>query len=242
MTDPTLHIGLLLCDDVPGEYQSQYGSYTGMFERRIRQTDPRIRLTPFRCMEMELPHSPAQFDGYLISGSRAGAYEAAPWIAELTDFVRACQRQPVKVVGICFGHQLLAHALGGKAEKAAVGWGFGIQCSRILKQPPWMPDAATADYNLVVIHQDQVVALPPGFETIADNDFCANSMIVSGDFALGIQGHPEFTPEFCAFRAEFRRELIGEAVYQNALQSIQDLTPDSERVFGWVSAFLRYRA
>jgi GMP synthase-like glutamine amidotransferase len=238
-----LNIGLLLCDDVDASAQEQFGTYEQMFRNSLDPLEQDFILTPIRCFEDEILPDPKQFDGFIITGSRYSVYEDLPWITSLLDFVRKCWELEIKVVGICFGHQLIAHALGGKTEKAEVGWGFGIQSAKITEKKPWMTDSGNLNgdlYNLIVIHQDQVVDLPPHFKTIAENDFCPNSMIVAGNKMLGIQGHPEFGKEFCAFRAEFRKDLIGPEVYKSTLHSLAEFDTHSSTIFKWVDNFLNH--
>ena len=234
-----IKVGLLLCDDVDREYQSRYGDYAAMFGDGLRAVDDDFLLTPIRCHEGELPDSVDDFDGYLISGSRAGVYDELQWIAALQDFVRRCFEARKKTVGICFGHQLIAQALGGEAKKSDAGWGIGVQNARIISPQTWMNGDDDSRYNLIVVHQDQVIKLPRGFRVIAENDFCPVSMFVGDDVALGIQGHPEFSREFCTFRVHARREILGEDVFHNAIDSLTKTTPDSSRVLSWVARFLR---
>ena len=99
---------------------------------------------------------------------------------------------------------------------------------------------ANDQYKLIVIHQDQVVELPNGFDTIASNDFCPHSMITDNRLMLGIQGHPEFSKDYCAYRALARRELIGEDKYQETLSLLENNDTDSGAVLGWVSDFFRH--
>lgn len=241
MDKTKLKIGLLLCDDVDADSRSEYGTYMNMFQQGLDPDSESLELYPFRCFEDEPLPNPEEFDGYVISGSRYSVYDGYTWIDNLMNFVRQCWDKNIKVVGICFGHQLIAHALGGKTEKADVGWGFGIHSAKITAKQPWMSDFDELNgdkYNLIVIHQDQVVDMPQDFETIAENDFCPNSMIVADDKMLGIQGHPEFNKEFCAFRAEYRRELIGEEVYQSTLHSLAEYDTHSKTILGWVNNFL----
>ncbi len=241
-----LNVGLLLCDDVEEADREQYGSYAGMFQNTLDPGSKNIRLTEIRCFEGEVLPRPGKFDGYVISGSRYSVYEDLPWIKSLQRFIVDCWNENVRVVGICFGHQLVAHALGGRAEKAESGWGFGIQTIRVTDRKSWMNDSDAPSealdgdlYNLIVVHQDQVVDVPPEFETIAENEFCPNSMIVADNKMLGIQGHPEFNKEFCAFRAEFRKELIGQEVYQRTIRSLEQHNTDSAKIMKWVGNFLQ---
>ena len=242
MTRPQpLQIGLLLCDDVDGDSQEHYGTYSEMFQNSIDASSQSIQLTPIHCHKGDILPEPDHFSGYIISGSRYGAYESHSWILDLQAFIRQCWKQNNKVVGICFGHQMIAQALGGTVVKVDAGWGFGIHSTCITHRQPWMKNRAGIkhnSYNLIVIHQDQVITLPPGFKNVAKNDFCPNSMIVADGKMLGIQGHPEFNKAFCRFRADTRRALIGEEVYQSAMRSLETMDTHSATVLDWVTQFL----
>jgi GMP synthase-like glutamine amidotransferase len=238
-------IGLILCDDVDESARQQYGTYAQMFQDSLDPNEENLDLVPIRCFEGETLPDPGDFDGYVISGSRYSVYEDRQWISDLLEFVRQCWTREVRVVGICFGHQVIAHALGGKTEKADVGWGFGIQTAKITHRQGWMTDTDTLNgdlYNLIVIHQDQVVEMPPQFRTIAENDFCPNSMIVADGKMLGIQGHPEFSKEFCRFRADYRRDIIGPEVYETTVSSLTELESHAPTVLKWVTNFLQQPA
>jgi len=201
-----IKIGLLLCDDVDRDAQAEFGSYRNMFQNGLDPSHSLIDLVPIRCFDGELlPEKPSHFSGYVISGSKHGVYDNLLWITNLLQFIRDCWISKTRMIGVCFGHQAIAHALGGHAEKSTLGWGFGIQATTVRNRQAWMKDyeeLENDDYNLVVIHQDQVVKLPPMFKTIADNHFCPNSMIIADTTMLGIQGHPEFSADYCRFRAE----------------------------------------
>ncbi len=235
-----LNIGLLLCDDVPEDGRDRFGDYTGMFSRAINAVDEHIELSPYDAYKQMLPNQIDAHDGYLISGSGASVFEDKQWIKSLMAFVSQCHTSRIKTVGICFGHQLIAHALGGETVRSEKGWGFGIHSARLNTNPNWL--GADSDlYNLVVIHQDQVTSLPEGFSTIASNDFCPNSMITDSEVMLGIQGHPEFGKDYCAYRAEFRRKTIGEDKYRETIELLENNETDSHQVFGWVSRFFRHQ-
>ena len=230
-----------MCDDVDPVSQHRYSSYTDMFKTGLNIARHNSELVPIKCFEGEPLPSVEDYQGYIISGSRYGVYEDILWIRELLQFVQACWDRDARVVGICFGHQLIAHALGGRTEKAAAGWAFGIQSATITHRQPWMTDYETLEgdtYSLVVIHQDQVVQMPPMFVTIAHNDFCPNSMIVADQKMLGIQGHPEFSRDYCKFRADFRRDIIGPDVYASAIHSLEQNSLHSSTILEWINNFL----
>ncbi len=237
-------IGLLLCDDVDQDAQAEFGSYCNMFQNGLDASRSLINLVPIRCFEGEpLPEDLGLFSGYVVSGSKHGVYDDLPWITNLLEFIRDCWDAKVRMIGVCFGHQAIAHALGGHAEKSVSGWGFGIQAATIQERQVWMTDYEDLDgddYNLVVIHQDQVVKIPPMFKTIATNQFCPNSMIIADTAMLGIQGHPEFTASYCRFRADYRHatNLINDDVYEAAVQSLQECSLHSKIVLAWMKEFL----
>ncbi|MEM7334915.1 MAG: hypothetical protein AAF490_22750 [Chloroflexota bacterium] len=157
-------------------------------------TPNEIELIEYRVAEGHFPQSVAECDAYLITGSPKGAYDLDPWIAQLQDFIRDVYAAQRKMVGICFGHQVLAHALGGKAEKSEKGWGLGMGQVEFVEKRPFM-SPSIENGNLYFCHQDQVVQLPPKASRLAGNEFCPNGMFVIDDYVLGIQAHPEFTPE-----------------------------------------------
>ena len=239
---PSLRIGLLMCDDVDASAQSQYGTYAQMFRDGLDPSEQHFRLTPIRCFEGEALPQPETYDGYLITGSRFSVYEDLPWIGPLKKFVQQCWTQEIKMVGICFGHQLIAHSLGGETRKADVGWGFGIHSAKLNRRLPWMGNANALDddrFNLIVVHQDQVVEVPEAFTTIAESEFCPNSIIVAENKMLGIQGHPEFNKKFCAFRAESRGDTIGPKVFDSTMQSLAQNELHADTIWQWIRNFLR---
>jgi len=158
-------------------------------------------------------------------------------IAELSEFVRSCTLERRKLVGICFGHQLIAHALGGHTSKSEKGWGLGLQEFDITTQKPWM-DPVLNRCALYFSHQDQVTALPVGADLLGGSDFCPNAMYCIGDQVLGIQGHPEISQSLMIEVIERRKEQVGSKVYSDALNSLNNGTPDARTVARWIINFI----
>ena len=168
----------------------------------------RLELVPVDARNGELPEAPSDFDGYLITGSRFSAYDDEPWIDDLSAFVRDVADAGVPLVGICFGHQLLAHALGGEVREAETGWGVGPHEVVIEAAEPWMDPTLTRP-RLQYMHQDQVVRLPDGGEVVAASDHCPVAMLRVDDRLLGIQAHPEFPAAYVDALLGARVERIG---------------------------------
>jgi GMP synthase-like glutamine amidotransferase len=185
----------------------------------------------------EYPQDIDEVDAYLITGSKSSVYEDKPWIAQLVDFVRELHARRKKVIGICFGHQLVAHALGGKTEKSAKGWGVGLHRHEFSTLPDWH-DQGEPGFEILVSHQDQVVTPARGAEILAGSEFCENAVCQLGEHILTFQGHPEFIPRYSRELMTLRRELIGEDAYRGGMASLSG-SPERERVARWIVNFLR---
>ena len=177
-------IGILQTGLAPDALAPEMGDYPDMFARLLDGHGFTFRT--WKVVEGEFPPSVDAADGWLITGSRHGVYEDHPWIPPLEEFIRAAFAARVPVVGICFGHQIVAQAMGGKVERYAGGWAVGATDY----------DFGGETLRLNAWHRDQVVQAPEGATVIASNDFCANAALLYDDRALTVQAHPEFRPEF----------------------------------------------
>ncbi|MCF8510829.1 MAG: type 1 glutamine amidotransferase [Rhodobacteraceae bacterium] len=177
-------IGILQTGLAPEALAPTSGDYPDMFARLLEGHGFTFRT--YKVLEGALPAHVTDCDGWLITGSRHGVYEDHDWIPPLERFIRDSFAAHVPMVGICFGHQIIAQAMGGKVERYAGGWVVG---------------ATDYDFNGTTLtlnawHRDQVTEAPKGAQVIASNDFCANAALLYDDRALTVQAHPEFRPEF----------------------------------------------
>ncbi|MFK7829738.1 MAG: GMP synthase [Congregibacter sp.] len=232
-----MKIGILKTDAVRDEWIERFGEYPDMFRALLSDRDPTLQFAVFDVRVGEYPDAIDDMDAYLITGSRHGVYEDLPWIPTLLTFIRELHQRRKKLLGICFGHQAIAEALGGKAEKVATGWGMGVHKHRFVNRPAWLDDG-DLEFPILVSHQDQVVTPATGCEVLGGSDFCPNGICQLGSHILTFQGHPEFVSDYSREIMNFRREIIGEACYQTALASL-DEPPARERMAGWLLSFLR---
>ncbi len=229
-------LGILACGQVRADLVATHGEYPAMFARLLARVAPTLNTTAYRIYADEYPANPHAHDGYLITGSRFAVYDDEAWIRRLEDYVRELFVARKPTVGICFGHQMIARALGGVTAKAPQGWGIGKHLTQVLKTPAWMAPATPA-YGVFVSHQDQVLELPAQAERLASNPHCPNSMFVIDDLFLGIQGHPEFTGEFARDLAAGRAHIYGEKTLAEAQLTYSE-PPDSFLVAQWIVQFL----
>ena len=153
-----------------------------------------------------LPASVQAFDGYVITGSPASVNDdTLPWVAQLLGFIREVHAARQPLIGLCFGHQAVARALGGQVARNAAGWGLGTAATHWAQPRAWMrpPRAAT---TLMAAHNEQVTRMPEGAECLGGSDFCPIGSMQIGQHIWTTQYHPEmplvFMQALLAFLAD----------------------------------------
>ncbi len=232
-----MHIGILRTDSVRSEWVAAYGEYPDMFARLLTEQDASLRFTTWDVEAGALPTACDVADAFLITGSKSSVYDDKAWIRSLEDFVRTLHATRTKLIGICFGHQLIAQALGGMVAKSYKGWGVGINCYAI--DDTLLKQADGEDLCLLASHQDQVLQMPPGAQKVATSAHCEVAGMVMGEHILTFQGHPEFTPEYARELLSFRHDMIGEERAADGLKSISLREHEGNRAASWMLEFLR---
>lgn len=238
-------IGILETGRVNAALAERHGEYPKMFEGLFRSADPALHFRTFPVLEGVLPQGPEAADAWIVTGSKWGVYDDIPWIAPLTEFLRQVRAAKVPLVGICFGHQLMAMAFGGRAEKSGRGWGAGVHRYTPREIPSWMADG---DRPLAfhAMHQDQVTAVPEDATVIASSDFCPYAMLAYGDLeapeAISIQPHPEFDAPYGADLVRVRTGVaVPEDIAAAALETYG--SPVDNAAFArWAVAYIKLGA
>ncbi|HEV2594474.1 MAG TPA: type 1 glutamine amidotransferase [Sphingomicrobium sp.] len=207
----------------------EFGDYPAMFASMLGE---KFEVETFDVPSGELPVDPDTHTACLITGSPAGVYEELPWIRPLEEFIRAAKMS--RLVGICFGHQIIAKALGGQVEKSEKGWGAGLHRYTIVRQEPWMDGEKVV--AVPASHQDQVVVQPPNTTVVATSDFTPFAALSWLDrAAISFQFHPEFAPRFAKALIAKRFDIVPDPA---AAMASLDAPNDNERVAGWIRRFL----
>lgn len=225
-----MKIGILQTGHVPNELVDEHGPYLDMFSKLLDGHG--FSFTNYAVVDNQFPSSVNEMDGWLITGSRHGAYEDLEWIPTLEVFIREAYEANIPTIGICFGHQIMAQALGGKVEKYSGGWNVGHTDYDLEGED---------GKSLLAMHQDQVTEIPEEATVIASNEFCAYAGLAYKKNALSFQPHPEFTPEFTESLIRARAgTIVPQEIADEALAKINKPN-DSKKMADKMAGFFKER-
>jgi GMP synthase-like glutamine amidotransferase len=222
---------------VPAPLQSHFVKYPLMFRRMFDQTGMAFSYDDVDAQAEGALPDPVGLEGIVITGSPAGVYEDHAWLPPLRKFIQAAYAAGTPMVGICFGHQIMADALGGDVRKSEKGWGLGRHQYTVRRRPGFMADAPET-LTVACSHQDQVLVPPQEAEVILGSDFAPNAgLLYKSGRALSFQPHPEFEDDYARALVELRRGKADDATVDAAVASFA--TPsDSGRLSGYIAQFL----
>lgn len=236
-----MRITIVQTGDVPEPLRPKFGPYHAMFERMFDSTNGSFSYEVVTVGDTEMLPDPTRLDAIVITGSPAGVYEDHAWLPPLRNFIRGAYAAKTPMLGVCFGHQIMADSLGGKVGKSHKGWGLGRHTYRVENRPGFMADAP-ATLSVACSHQDQVIEPPSEADVILASDFTPNAgLLYKSGKALSFQPHPEFIDEYAEALVALRRGRAPDDVIDTGLQSFS--TPsDSDRVANYIGAFFRNTA
>ncbi|MVW77162.1 amidotransferase [Pseudomonas xionganensis] len=231
-----LQICILETDIIRPELVDQYASYGRMFQQLFARQPISAEFKVYNVVEGHYPPDSEHYDAYLVTGSKADSFGNDPWIETLKTYLLERYQRGDKLLGVCFGHQILALLLGGKAERAEQGWGLGVHRYRMVEKPQWMsPDLEELD--MLISHQDQVTKLPENATLLASSEFCPIASYCIGDQVLCFQGHPEFVHDYSRALLDLRQQHYGQNLYDNAMASLQS-EHQGHTVAEWMMRFV----
>ncbi|MCB0420867.1 MAG: hypothetical protein KDD61_07715 [Bdellovibrionales bacterium] len=229
-------IGLLDAYDPEKNREPYHSEYTKLAVDGLKNLTDSSRVQVYKVAQGQMPKNGSECRLWVISGSPASVYEELPWIHQLRNFVIELDSHKYPLLGLCFGHQMIASALGGKVEKSSKGWGVGTRSFPIVQQKLWMNPSAT-EIRLIYSHQDQVVRLPKESDCLGTSPFCEYEMYCKGSHILSMQGHPEFSKAFAESRLESRKSHMPQDIYQTGLETLKE-SNDSRLIWTWISNWL----
>ena len=236
-----MNLALLLCGHAQEKfYPLTGGDYDVYFRDYFDQfSDHNVSLDCFDVTAGQYPQNRGDFEGYITTGSKYSVYDDYDWIKELAGFFQTLYQDGEKLVGVCFGHQMVAHALGGSVERSANGWGVGVKSFDVFdaaKSESWF-DPSLESFNIFMSCQDQVQQLPPESTVLAGSDFCPVGMYRVGENMLGVQGHPEFTAAYSEALMADRVDRIPADVI-SAARATLSIQPHKRELASWITNFI----
>ncbi|WP_374303293.1 type 1 glutamine amidotransferase [Ferrovibrio sp.] len=224
-----MKIGIIECGPVPEALRNTYISYPAMFSAQLKPLLPSATFETVSVVNGAALPGPEARDAWLLTGSRHGVYDDLPWIAPLKDFIRAAAGAKRPMVGVCFGHQIIAEAMGGRVQKAEIGWRVGLETYETRL------DGAAHSVAMPAFHQDQVIVQPPGSEIVAQSDTCPYAALRYSDAPiLSVQFHPEFSRAYLS-------DLIDCLSKHDAEPGLPPQAETDDSGMRWIAEFLAGR-
>jgi GMP synthase-like glutamine amidotransferase len=234
-----MKLTLIQPTDVPDALRARFGPYHGMFERMFAGEGFDFEVV--QLSEGQPLPDPAGLEATLIMGSAAGVYDTHyPWMDPLRDYIRAAYAARTPMVGICFGHQIVADALGGDVRKSEKGWGLGRHVYEVTSRPAAI-GGDLPEFAIACSHQDQVIVPPAEAEVFLSSAFTPNAgLVYRNGRAMSLQPHPEFEDDYTVALAEMRRGKVPDTLIDEAVASVSRPS-DSGEMARYLGAFLRGR-
>ena len=234
-----MKIGILETGLLNEKVAGRFEPYPVMFATLLDKAGQDLQYQSYSVINGEMPATIDACDGWLITGSRHGVYEKLDWMLTLESFIRALYEANKPLVGICFGHQLIAQALGGEVIKSDKGWGIGLHHYDIDAAQCWM-NTVPEKVGIYAFHQDQVSRLPADAKVFISSSFCPYAGLTYGDSIISVQAHPEFDASYeHALIDMYGGNVVPESVADKALEGMagEGSKADTAMLANWIAGF-----
>jgi len=235
-----LKIGILDSDHLSPAVIKRYGCYSDQFIKFLsplqQQHQLEMTFNHYNVFEKKYPSAIHDNDVYLFTGSQYSSYDNLDWIHKLQEYVQELHTNKIKIIGICFGHQIIAQSLGGKVAKNKRGWEIGVTATHVVNRMDWMKPVREFFFNLVS-HQDEVIQLPEDAINFVSTNLCEYSGFTIGNHILTFQGHPEFNKQYLKLIIRLQSNHLSTEQRKNARQSLKQ-SLDTELMRRWIANFI----
>lgn len=222
---------LLLCAEDSEYVKKVYGGYFEVYVELLGNEGERWDLYRAALGGLPAEEDLDAYDGFVITGSCSDAHGDDVWIQQLIKLIKIIDSKRKKILGFCFGHQILSRALGGKTGRAK-GWDIGVTCVHPSVSALEQLSSLQIPSHLPIIecHRDEVRELPPHAEVMAWSEKTGVEMFRYGDHIMGIQGHPEYNEDILMHLIDrlLQRNLIQTFHAEAAKASLAAREPDRE--------------
>ncbi|MEH6575537.1 MAG: glutamine amidotransferase [Amphritea sp.] len=239
-----MKLGILATGITPDELLGDFGSYADMFVQLFNQAECPFEYEIFDVRDDHFPDSVEQCDGWIITGAKFGVYQNLPWMQTLKQLILDVHAANKPMVGICFGHQIIAEAFDGKVNKYEGGWGVGLHSYELIGEHDFI-QVAPAGFTISAMHQDQVITKPANAQLFATSDFCKYAGLIYDNRIITFQAHPEFSVAYEDSLVELRKgDVIPSDTADQGLETLRQTgaATDSLDIAQWMAAFLKERA
>ncbi|KAF2121395.1 nucleoside phosphatase family-domain-containing protein [Lophiotrema nucula] len=226
---PPLRIAILECDTPLDQTRAKYGGYGGVFKALLSaaadalqypglSSKEGLELSVFDVVNAQKYPDLEDIDAVLLTGSRFNSFDSDPWILKLVDFTKKLLEQDrVRIIGVCFGHQIIGRAAGVEVGRSEGGWEVSVLPVELTEKGKELFKQDTL--ALHQMHRDAVFAYPPGVEKLGASPRClVQGMYVKGKY-ITVQGHPEFTQQIVSelVTARHGQGIFNEEQFKDAM-------------------------
>ncbi|EME78413.1 uncharacterized protein MYCFIDRAFT_36932 [Pseudocercospora fijiensis CIRAD86] len=234
---PPLRIAILECDEPLGRTKEKYGGYGNLFRELLEngakkffeeddgRKPPELEITKFDVVKHEVYPRLEDVDAVLLTGSRHNSFENDPWILKLVEFVkRVLEQERVRLIGVCFGHQIVGRALGVKVDRSERGWEVSVVDVRLTEKGKEVLGMEKGIMPIHQMHRDVVYAYPPHVEALGHTDRCDVQGMYVKNRLITVQGHPEFNAEVVAELLESRHQkgIFDDQTFEEGMRRVRN--------------------